>query len=62
MEQKSIGAIMKVGDLVENEYGMLGIIMWQVGVADRWMIHWYDGEQYAWNGCNLFLITDKKCP
>jgi hypothetical protein len=53
---------MKVGDLVENEYGMLGIIMWQVGVVDRWMIHWYDGEQYAWNGCNLFLITDKKCP
>ena len=48
---------MKVGDLVENEYGMLGIIMWQVGVADRWMIHWYDGKQFTWNGCNLFMVT-----
>ena len=57
MEQKSIGAIMKVGDLVENEYGMLGIIMWQVGVVDRWMIHWYDGEEYGWNGCNLFMVS-----
>ena len=47
---------MKVGDLVKNEYGMLGIIMWQIGVVDRWMIFWYDGEQYARNGYNLFLV------
>jgi hypothetical protein len=48
---------MKIGDLVQNEYEMLGIVLWQVGVVDRWMVHWYDGEQYAVNGYKLWRAT-----
>ena len=47
---------MQVGDLVKNEYGMLGIIMYQFGVMDRWMVYWYDGERYHHNGSSLFLV------
>ena len=48
---------MKTGDLVTGGLGGIGIILWQVGVTDRWMVHWHDGKTYALNGCNLFLVT-----
>ena len=47
---------MKTGDLVET-YGKLGIVLYQMGVTDRWMILWDCGEKYALNGYNLFLVT-----
>ena len=53
---------MKIGDLVRGGLGGMGIILWQVGVTDRWMVAWADGKRYAVNGYNLFSITDKKCP
>ena len=31
---------MKVGDLVENQWGEIGIVLRQVGVVDRWVVHW----------------------
>ena len=48
---------MKIGDLVQNAHGKLGIVLHQVGVVDRWMIFWDCGEKYALNGYNLFLVT-----
>ncbi len=47
---------MQVGDLVTDTWGEIGIVLCQVGVTDRWMI-WCNGERYALNGCNLFLVT-----
>ena len=47
---------MKVGDLVTDSWGHMGIILWQVGVADRWMVRWATGHNHALNGCNLFLV------
>ena len=49
---------MKVGDLVKDIWGDLGIVLWQVGAADRYMVHWNNGERYALNGCNLFYIGE----
>ena len=48
---------MKIGDLVTGGEGDIGIILWQVGVVDRWMVHWATGEKYSLNGYNLFLVT-----
>ena len=33
---------MNIGDLVENEYGEIGIIRHQIGVSDRWLVHYFD--------------------
>ena len=49
---------MKAGDLVENTYGEIGIVLWQVGVVDRYMVHWNNGERYALNGYNLTYIGE----
>ena len=49
---------MKAGDLVENTYGEIGIVLWQVGVVDRYMVHWNNGERYALNGYKLFYIGE----
>jgi len=49
---------MKVGDLVMCQWGEIGIVLWQVGVTDRYMVHWENGEQYAINGCNLTYIGE----
>ena len=49
---------MQIGDLVQRWHGNdVGIILWQVGVVDRWMVHWATGEKFALNGHNLFLVT-----
>ena len=49
---------MKVGDLVTDQWGDdIGIILWQVGCVDRWMVYWFDGEyKQGYNGCNLELL------
>ena len=57
MEQKSIGVSMKIGSVVENPFGDLGIILWQIGVIDRWFIQWANGEAYAINGYALEVIV-----
>ena len=49
---------MQVGDLIENNHGEIGIILWQVGVVDRYMVHWISGERYALNGYSLFYIGE----
>ena len=50
------GDKMKVGDLVTDTWGDLGIILSQVGVTDRWIVLWQNGHRFALNGCNLFLV------
>jgi hypothetical protein len=53
------GGNMKEGDLVECLWGEIGIVLWQVGVADRYMVYWIGiCERYALNGCNLFYIGE----
>ena len=47
---------MKIGDLVKNRYGEYGIIIRQIGIADRWWIEWLVGPPYAINGCNLEVV------
>ena len=47
---------MKVGDLVTDTWGDLGIILSQVGVTDRWIVLWQNGHRFALNGCSLFLV------
>ena len=49
---------MQVGDLVSDRCGEgIGIILWQVGCVDRWVVYWLD-EKYkqGYNGCNLEAI------
>ena len=52
------GDNMKEGDLVKCIWGDIGIVLWQVGVTDRYMIHWNNGERYALNGYNLTYIGE----
>ena len=49
---------MQVGDLVTDQWGdEIGIILWQVGCVDRWLVHWLEsGYKQAYNGCNLELL------
>ena len=47
---------MKTGDLVTDNWGEIGIVLYQVGVADRWIVYWQTGKRHALNGCNLFLV------
>ena len=47
---------MQVGDLVQDRFGVYGIIIAQVGVVDRWWIEWMDGGSFAVNGCNLEVV------
>ncbi len=49
---------MKVGDLVRNEWGEVGIIMGQIGVVDRWFIHWHSGDSYGVWGYQLEVINE----
>jgi thermostable 8-oxoguanine DNA glycosylase len=60
---------MNIGDLVQNEWGELGIILRQVGVVDRWIVRWlnapshYEQIRAQW-GRDLYLLdsseTEKK--
>jgi len=56
----------QTGDLVENKWGDLGIIIRQIGVIDRWLVQYLTGSiigidnmQGEW-GDNLYLITKNK--
>jgi hypothetical protein len=51
---------MKEGDLVERSLtGEIGIVLWQVGASNRYMVYWNNGERYALNACNLFYIGER---
>ena len=49
---------MKIGDLVTNQWDdETGIILWQVGCVDRWVVYWFKrGFKQAYNGCNLEVV------
>ena len=48
---------MKIGDLVTDEYGAIGIVTNQVGVVDRWLVKWIDsGEITPEWGVALFHL------
>jgi hypothetical protein len=34
----------EIGDLIEDEWGDLGIIVRQIGVIDRWLVHYLTGD------------------
>ena len=44
-----------VGDLVKDYWSdEIGIIVRQVGVADRWLVYWLEEKYFqGYNGCNL---------
>ena len=44
---------MKVGSVVENPSGEIGIVIRQIGVIDRWLVHWESGEVYGMFGSQL---------
>ena len=47
---------MNIGDLVENQYGEIGIIRHQIG-ATRWLVHYFDrGTMRASWGSKLYRL------
>jgi len=48
---------MKVGDLVEDDYGLMGIVTAQIGVTDRWLVEWVDGSTGAAWSSNLWRVS-----
>ncbi len=57
------GDIMKVGDLVTlvvnnsvYDEALVGIIIQQVGVSDRWFVRWGGGTVMGHNGYTLEVI------
>lgn len=46
-----------IGCVVENSWGELGIVKYQMGAVDRWWVVWATGEQYALNGYQLEVIA-----
>ena len=49
---------MKEGDLVICQWGEIGIVLWQVGETDQYMVYWESGQQYALNGCEMEVISE----
>jgi len=48
---------MKIGDLITDNYGTLGIVINQIGVVDRWLVKWIDsGEITPEWGVTLFRL------
>ena len=48
---------MKIGDLITDNYGTLGIVINQIGVVDRWLIKWiHSGEITPEWGVTLFRL------
>ena len=51
---------MNIGDLVSDEWGYMAIIIAQVGVTDRWVIHYIEsGNKSALFGSRLYPIRSK---
>jgi hypothetical protein len=48
---------MEIGSVVESPYDGIGIVIQQIGVVDRWLIHWASGEVYGINGYALEVIA-----
>ena len=48
---------MKIDSVVESPFGDIGIVIRQIGVADRWLIQWANGEVYGINGYILEVIV-----
>ena len=48
---------MKIGSLVQDFYGDIGVVIRQIGVVDRWLVHWSDGSLYALYGSKLEEIA-----
>ena len=48
---------MEIGSVVESPYDGIGIVIRQIGVADRWLIQWANGEVYGINGYILEVIV-----
>ena len=53
---------MNVGDLVINEYepNRIGIVMNQVGVADRWVVLWPSRSLEAFWSTDLEVISENR--
>jgi len=48
---------MKIGDLITDNYGTLGIVINQIGIVDRWLVKWIDsGEITPEWGVTLFRL------
>ena len=49
---------MNIGDLVENEYGEIGIILHEIGVnGTRWLVHYFDtGKMRATWTSKLYYV------
>jgi len=56
----------EIGDLIEDEWGELGIIIRQIGVVDRWLVQYLtvDSNLRGKWGSSLYRVdspeTDKK--
>jgi len=51
---------MKIGDLVNSEWGKIGVLLWHIERMDAWMVYWQHGRQYHMETCYLHPV--KKCP
>ena len=60
IENRNKGDKMKIGSVVENPYGDIGIVIRQIGVVDRWLIQWSSGEVYGINGYQLEVIDESR--
>ena len=50
---------MQIGDLVTitvGSYTDVGVVIQQVGVSDRWFIHWSDGTVMGHSGYTLEVL------
>ena len=45
-----------IGCVVQNTWGELGIVIQQIGVVDRWLVVWANGEKGSLNGYSLEVI------
>jgi hypothetical protein len=50
--------LFQAGDLVKDYWSNeIGIIVEQIGVADRWLVYWFEDKYFnAYNACNLELL------
>jgi len=51
---------MQIGDLVNSEWGKMGILMWHVEHDNEWMVYWSSGNKHLMSACYLHAV--KKCP
>ena len=51
---------MKIGDLVKRRFdNELGIVLWQVGDVDRWVVYWItSGYKQGYNASGLEVVCE----